>query len=105
MKMGNLEEKKAEHREQFEEWLSIHAKSGRSSVISTTEYEAIKRYLSNGNQSESKVDRNVKRRVERNNFKLVDFVGLSLDAVVYKAPSARSENEDVFCCNWPADKF
>ena len=31
------------------------------------------RYLLNGNQSESKVDRNVKR-LERNNFKLVDLV-------------------------------
>ena len=37
MKMANLEEKKDEHHEQFEEWLSIHAKSERSSVISTTE--------------------------------------------------------------------
>ena len=54
MKMGNLEEKD-EHREQFEEWLSIPAKSDRSSVISTTEYEAIRRYLLNGNQSESKL--------------------------------------------------
>ena len=78
MKMANLEEKKDEHREQFKYWLSIHAKSDRPSVISTTEYDAIKRYLSNGNQSESKVDRNVKRRVERNNFKLVDLVGLGL---------------------------
>ena len=60
MKMANLEEKKYEHREQFEYWLSIHAKSDRSLVISTTEYDAIKRYLLNGNQSESKVDRNVK---------------------------------------------
>ena len=91
--MANLGEKKDEHREQFEQWSSIHAKSDRSSVISTTEYEAIKRYLLNGNQSESKVDRNVKRRVERNNFKLMDFVGLGLDAVVCKAPSARSENQ------------
>ena len=99
MKMANLEEKKDEHREQFEYWLSIHAKSDRSSVISTTEYDAIKRYLSNGNQSESKVDRNVKRRVERNNFKLVDLVGLGLDAVVCKAPSAGSENEEVICCS------
>ena len=55
MKMANLEEKKDEHREQFGHWLSIHAKSDRSSVISTTEYDAIKRYLSNGNQSESKL--------------------------------------------------
>ena len=97
MKMANLEEKKDEHR--FEYWLSIHAKSDRSSVISTTEYDAIKRYLSNGNQSESKVDRNVKRSVERNNFKLVDLVGLGLDAVVYKAPSAGSKNEEVICCS------
>ena len=44
-----------EHREQFEEWLSIHAKSTRSSVTSMTEYEEIKRYLLNGNQSESKL--------------------------------------------------
>ena len=99
VKMANLEEKKDEHREQFEYWLSIHAKSDRSSVISTTEYDAIKRYLLNGNQSESKVDRNVKRRVERNNFKLVDLVGLGLDAVVCKAPSAGSENEEVICCS------
>ena len=35
VKMANLEEKKDEHREQFEYWLSIHAKSNRSSVIST----------------------------------------------------------------------
>ena len=54
MKMGNLEEED-EHREQLEEWLSIHAKSDRSLVISTTEYEAIRRYLLNGNQSESKL--------------------------------------------------
>ena len=54
MKMANLGEKD-EHRQQFEQWLSIHAKSDRSSVISTTEYEAIKRYLLNGNQSESKL--------------------------------------------------
>ena len=37
VKMAKLEEKKDEHHEQFEEWLSIHAKSERSSVISTTE--------------------------------------------------------------------
>ena len=55
VKMANLEEKKDEHREQFEEWLSIHAKSERSSIVSTTEYEAIKRYLLNSNQSESKL--------------------------------------------------
>ena len=92
-----MEEKKHEHREQFENWLSTHAKSHKSSVISTREYNAIKEYLLNGNQrqSESKVDRNVKRRVERNNFKLVDLVGLGLDAVVCKAPSAGTENEEV----------
>ena len=45
VKMANLEEEKYEHREQFEYWLSIHAKSDRSSVILTTEYDAIKRYL------------------------------------------------------------
>ena len=55
MKMANVEEKKDEHREQFEYWLSIHVKSDRSSVFSTTEYDAIKIYLSNGNQSESKL--------------------------------------------------
>ena len=91
--MANLEEEKDENCEQLEEWLSIHAKSDRSSVISNTEYEAIRRYLLNGNQSKSKVDRNVNRRVERNNFKLTDLVGLGLDAVVSKAPSAGSENE------------
>ena len=37
MKMANLEEKKDEHREQFEESLSIHAKSERFSIISYTE--------------------------------------------------------------------
>ena len=37
--MANLEEKKDEHREQLEKWLSIHVKSDRSSVISTTEFE------------------------------------------------------------------
>ena len=37
VKIANLQEKKDEHHEQFEEWLSIHAKSERSSVISTTE--------------------------------------------------------------------
>ena len=42
MKMANLEEKKDEHRELFEKWLSMHATSERSLVISTTEYEAIK---------------------------------------------------------------
>ena len=48
--------------------------------------------ISNKRQSEQiKVDRNVKRRVERTNFKLVDFVGLGQDAVVCKAPSAGSE--------------
>ena len=97
--MANLEEEKDEHREQLEEWLSIHAKSDRSSVISTTEYEAIRRYLSNGNQSKSKVDRNVKRRVERNNLKLTDLVGLGLDVVVCKVPSAGSENEETIFCN------
>ena len=97
--MANLEEEKDERREQLEEWLSSHAKSDRSSVISTTEYEAIRRYLSNGNQSESKVDRNVKKRVERNNFKLTDVVGLGLDAVVCKTPSAGSENGEIICCN------
>ena len=55
MKMANLEEKKDEHHEQFEEWLSIHAKSKRFSVILITEYEAIKRYLLNDNQSELKL--------------------------------------------------
>ena len=54
--MASLEEKKDEHLdEQFEEWLFFHAKSDRSSVISTTEYEGIERYLLNGNQSESKL--------------------------------------------------
>ena len=53
-----MEEKKHEHCEQFENWLSAHAKSHKSSVISTREYNAIKEYLLNGNQrqSESKVD-------------------------------------------------
>ena len=37
VKMANLDKKKDEHHEQFEEWLSINAKSERSSVISTTE--------------------------------------------------------------------
>ena len=97
--MENFEEKKYEHREQFKYWLSIYAKSDRFSVISTTEYDAIKSYILNGNQSESKVDKNVKRRVERNKFKLVDLVGLGLDAVVCKAPSAGSENEEVICCS------
>ena len=92
--MANLEEEKDEHRKQLEEWLSIHAKSDRSSVISATEYEGIRRYLSNGNQSKSKVYRNVKRRVERNNFKLTDLVGVGLDAVVCKALSAGSQNEE-----------
>ena len=96
-----MEEKKQEHHEQFENWLSAHAKSRKYSVISTREYNAIKEYQLNGNQrqSESKVDRNVKRRVERNNFKLVDLVGLGLDAVVCKAPSAGTENEEVICCS------
>ena len=98
--MVNLEEEKDEHREQWEEWLSIRAKSDRSSVISTSGDIYI-----NGNQSKSKVDRNVRRRVERNNFKLTDLVGLGLDAVVCKAPSAGSENEDKICCNQLADKF
>ena len=53
MKTANLEKKKDEHCEQFEKWLFIHAKSERSSVILTTEYEAIKRYLLNESQSES----------------------------------------------------
>ena len=37
VKMANLEAKKDEHHEQFEEWLPIYAKSERSAVISTTE--------------------------------------------------------------------
>ena len=53
----------------------------------------------NGSQSKSKVDRNVNRRVERKNFKLTDLVGLGPDAVVCKAPSAGSENEEIICCN------
>ena len=97
--MANFEEEKDEPREQLKEWLSINAKSDRSSVSSTTEYEVIRRYLLNGNQSKSEVDRNVNRRVERNNFKLTGLVGLGLDAVVCKAPSAGSENEEIICFN------
>ena len=60
-----------EHQRRFHEWLDSNL-AANSSLVSTNDYEAIKAAL----KGKSKPSYNLKRRLERNKFKLVSHEGL-----------------------------
>ena len=60
------------HKKQFYSKLKTTKKIN-SRLINREDLELIRRFLSNSEQESSKVSKNLKKRIRRNNFKIVDM--------------------------------
>ena len=77
--MEDLKEKKAEHKRRFYDWLSNSNDAKNSTILTNEKYDQIKKCL----WGKIAPDQDLKRRIERQKFQLVNFEGLGLHDVIW----------------------